>query len=365
MSYRLPIPIPKLLTRKKTKTKEQRQSEHQDALERTHLASKTPPIEQDYFDRFSKGGLEAYYAAKQDAKESGAAGMVAYHGGQREQERFLSKYESANNFASLRNVDEDDVSLPDADEARDEDGMRFDDMRRDFGAFMGLDEDGDADASDMPIRSQRSQAFNEELDGRGHRGKGHGEQGADELPAVIIEEGDSDGDLFGDLAGEPGQLRLQSERMQLGTSDMKAQAKAAAVQRTRESEASDLRATERLPSAVARKGLKEEELKEPVLEDDEALDTVAPLLPARDALGFAGLAKGAVPPRNASVMVASSAQMRGVQQAADVEKRIHMISGGAVQPGKQSKDDQSSRLRGPTVIQLDRMERMKRKIQRD
>ena len=38
--------------------------------------------------------------------------------------------------------------------------MQFNDMRRDFGNHMELDEDG----FDMPTRAQRSQAFNEEID---------------------------------------------------------------------------------------------------------------------------------------------------------------------------------------------------------
>lgn len=129
--------------------------------------------------------------------------MAAYAGSQREQERYLSKYERAHadNFASLRNVDEDDVSLPDMEEGMDGGDMKFDDMRKDFGAFMGLDEDGDTPGGgfEMPTRAQRSQAFNEELDVRASRSKG--DQGADELPAMIIEDGDSDGDPFGDLDG--------------------------------------------------------------------------------------------------------------------------------------------------------------------
>lgn len=208
--------MPKLLTRRKTKTKEQRQQEHQDALQRTHLAdAASKPLAEE--DQFGKGGLEEYYAAKQEAKESGAAvpGMPGFADSQREQERYLSKYESAHasNFASLRNVDEDDDDLgagrPGVAGAQGEDDMQFNDMRKDFGNYMELDEDG----FDMPTRAQRSKAFNEEIDigefraqeaAKEIEAKDTKAKGTNELPAVIIEDGDSDGDPFAELVSEPG-----------------------------------------------------------------------------------------------------------------------------------------------------------------
>lgn len=127
----------------------------------------------------------------------------------------------------------------------------------------------------------------------------------------------------------------------------------------RDSEATDQRATERIPSIAARRILKEEELKEQALDEEEQLDTVAPLTLSPSDManmrnteipGYARLATEDGTQRNSSVHVASSAQMRGLQQETDLEKRMELISGGTVQPDRQAKDDLSNRLRAPSVI---------------
>lgn len=108
---------------------------------------------------------------------------------------------------------------------------------------------------------------------------------------------------------------------------------------------------------------------EQALLEEEKRDRVDPSLPVpppRERAGYGPLGKGPAPGRRATAAVGNSAQLLGLGQEPGLDGRVAMLAGGSPPPGRGAGSNSPTKARGaPSVIQLDRQERVRKKIQRE